>query len=125
MKARIYYHHTDCGGVVYYGTYLQFLEEARTEFLAEKGISVKQLAQQGTLFVVSRQEIDYKLPACYGDILNIDTHINKIGRASISFNYEIKNQDNQAVSNAKTILVCVDKYFKPKMIPEEIRKLIS
>ncbi len=125
MKIKIYYHHPDCGGVVYYANYLNFLEEARTEYLTEKGVLVKELAGQGTLFVVARQEIDYKFPAFYGDTLQIDTKITNIGGARIEFEYEIKNQDGQAVSKAKTILVCVDANLKPKAIPAEVRKLIS
>ena len=37
MEKRIYYHDTDAGGVVYYGRYLNYLEEARTEFLEQQG----------------------------------------------------------------------------------------
>jgi len=44
MKIKIYYHHTDCGGLVYYGTYLEFLEEARTELMEQKGVALKELA---------------------------------------------------------------------------------
>lgn len=125
MQVKIYYHHTDCGGVVYYANYLKFLEEARTEYLAERGISVKELAGKDTLFVVARQEIDYKFPAFYGDVLQIDSKITDIGGTRIEFEYEIKNQKAQIISEAKTILVCVDKKLKPKAIPQEVRKLIS
>ncbi len=122
MKIKIYYHHTDAGTVVYYARYLEFLEEARTEFLAEKGISVKELAGQGIIFVVVRQEIDYKLPAFYADTLEIETRISKVGGVSIEFDYEITNQNKQTVIKAKTILACVDKNFKPKPLPEAIRR---
>ncbi len=125
MKIKIYYHHTDCGGVVYYANYLSFLEEARTEYLAEKGLSVKELADQGTLFVVARQEIDYKFPGFYGDTLEIDTRLTNIGGAKLEFEYEIKNQKGQLNCKAKTVLVCVDSGLKPKAISADVRKLIS
>ncbi|MDD2689079.1 MAG: thioesterase family protein [Candidatus Omnitrophica bacterium] len=125
MKVKIYYHHTDCGGVVYYANYLKFLEEARTEFLAQRGISIGELAKEGTLFVVSRQEIDYKLPAFYGDTLEIDTRISDISPVRLIFDCEIKNQNKQAVAKAKTILVCVDKTLRPKAIPKGIQEIIS
>ncbi|MDD4953739.1 MAG: thioesterase family protein [Candidatus Omnitrophica bacterium] len=125
MKITIYYHDTDCGGVVYYANYLKYLEEARTEFFAQKGLSVKELAQQGTLFVVARQEIDYKLPASYGDILEIETRVSNISRVSMDFTYEIKNQNGQPVSQAKTILICVGSDLKPKSIPGDIRTKLS
>ncbi len=122
MQVKIYYHHTDAGGVVYYANYLEFLEEARTEFLAERGVSVKGLAGDGTLFVVARQEIDYKARAVYGDILKITTKISGSSGVRINFEHEIKNQDNQLIVKARTILVCVDKTFRPKAIPDEIQQ---
>lgn len=125
MKQKIYYHHTDCGGIVYYANYLNFLEEARTEFFAQKGILINELYRQGVLFVVARQEIDYKLPAFYGDILEVGAVIGEVGRARIEFLSEVRNQENKIVSKARTILVCVGKGLKPRAIPEDIIKKIS
>lgn len=125
MKVRIYYHHTDCGGVVYYAEYLKFLEEARTEFFEQKGVFVKDLKQRGILFVVARQEIDYKAPAFYEDVLEIKTWVNEISRLKIEFEYEIKNQDRKLISTAKTILVFVDENIKPKAIPEDVKNKLS
>ena len=121
MKKLIYYHHTDCGGVVYYANYLKFLEEARTEYFALKNASIKQLADSGILFVVTRQEIDYKFPAKYGDELDIKAQIGVITGVRIEFLHEIYNQKKQIIVQAKTILVCVDKNLKPQAIPEDLR----
>jgi acyl-CoA thioester hydrolase len=121
MKVKIYYHHTDCGGVVYYANYLNFLEEARTDFFAQRGFSIKELAENGTMFVVARQEIDYKAPAVYGDTLDIDARIVETSGVKIIFENEIYNQNKQLISKARTILVCVDEDLKPKAIPQEIR----
>ncbi len=122
MKQRIYYHHTDCGGVVYYANYLNFLEEARTEYFAQKGASIKQLADSGVMFVVARQEIDYKAPAVYGDELDVKTQTGEMSGVRIEFLHEIYNQNKRLIIKAKTILVCVDKSFKPQAIPEDLRK---
>lgn len=121
MKKRIYYYDTDCGGVVYYGNYLKFLEEARTEYFEERGIFVKELWKEGIGFVVARQEIDYRCPAVYDDTLEIKTRVTKVSRASMDFEYEIKNQDNKLIAAAKTVLVFVDKNFKPRSIPEQVK----
>ncbi len=125
MKKRIYYHDTDCGGVVYYANYLKFFEEARTEYFAQKNASIKQLADSGIMFVVSRQEVDYKFPAKYGDELDIITSIGATTGVRIEFLHEICNQDKQVIVKAKTILVCVDKNLKPQAIPEDLRKKIT
>ncbi|MCU0652306.1 MAG: acyl-CoA thioesterase [Candidatus Omnitrophica bacterium] len=121
MQKRIFYHDTDCGGVVYYANYLKYMEEARTEFLAEKEILIKELVDSGVMFVVAHQEIDYKLPAFYGDVLEISAKIIAMSTVKMEYEHEVKNQSGQVVCVGKAILVCVDKFIKPKPIPEELR----
>ncbi len=125
MKKRIHYHDTDCGGVVYYGNYLKFLEEARTDYLEGIGFSVKGLMDQGVLFVVRRQEIDYKFPAVYGDTLDITVWIKESSPVRIQFAYEIKNQDGRLLSKAVTDMVCVGKDFKIRELPPELRERLG
>jgi acyl-CoA thioester hydrolase len=124
MKKKVYYHDTDSGQVVYYANYLKYLEEARTEFFAANGLSVKDLAEGGTMFVVARLEVDYKFPGRYGDVLDVNTWVDSVGGARIEFDAEIKNQNNQLLVKARTTLVCIGKDFKPKLTPEEIKRLI-
>ena len=38
-KVKVYYEDTDAGGVVYYANYLKYFERARTEALADIGLS--------------------------------------------------------------------------------------
>ena len=126
MKVKIYYHHTDCGGVVYYANYLQFLEEARTEFLAQRGIDIKELIGQGAFFVVSRQELDYKSPASYGDTLEIDSTLLDISGVRINLSHRIKKSDGTPVAEARTTLAYISRDFRPKPIPQEMRdKLVK
>lgn len=122
MKKRIYYHDTDCGGIVYYANYLKFLEEARTEFFDQRGVIIKELAEKGIFFVVARQEIDYKAPAHYGDMLDVGARLTNVGRAKIEFTNDIINQGGEIIASAKTVMVCIDKGFKPKAIPDDVRK---
>ncbi|OQB09748.1 MAG: Acyl-CoA thioester hydrolase YbgC [Candidatus Omnitrophica bacterium ADurb.Bin205] len=121
MQVKIFYHHTDCGGVVYYANYLKFFEEARTEFFSLRGFSIKELADSGTMFVVARQEVDYKAPAVYGDTLEIITSVTEMSAVKIIFEHEVRKDSGQVTTKAKTTLVCVGKDLRPKAIPEEIR----
>lgn len=123
LVKKIYYHDTDCGGVVYYANYLKYLEEARTEFLRERGIDLGVLSGQGYWFVVRAVEIEYKSPARYGDILDIFSQIVKVKNVSLDFFQEIKRKETFLVS-AKTVLVFVDNAFCPSAMPEEIRSLV-
>ena len=121
MKRRIYYYDTDCGGVVYYGNYMKFLEEARTEYMEARGLSVKALMDGGVWFVVKRQEIEYKSPAVYGDVVETRTWVNETSAIRVQFAYEIKNQDGKIISKAVTDMVCVGPDFKIKEMPSDIR----
>ncbi|HET6515059.1 MAG TPA: YbgC/FadM family acyl-CoA thioesterase [Thermodesulfovibrionales bacterium] len=122
-EKKIYYHDTDCGGVVYYANYLKYLEEARTEFFLVKGVDLKKLSKDGIIFVVARVEIDYKLPARYQDTIRILTSIENTRPAAIRFSQRILRVE-KVVSEAKTTLVCVGKNLRPIAIPEEIRILL-
>jgi acyl-CoA thioester hydrolase len=125
MQIKIYYHHTDSGGVVYYANYLKFFEEARTEFFDKKGLSLKELASQGTLFVVGRQEMEYKFPARYADILDIETKLTDMGNVRLEFEHQVKNQDGKLIGTGKATLVCIGKDFKPQPIPEPVRQKLG
>ncbi len=125
MKVRIYYHDTDCGGVVYYANYLKYLEEARSEYFEQRGIIIKDLRDEGIGFVVARQEIDYKSPSFYADTLEVKTRVTEATFTRLNFEYEIINQSGQLIAKAKTVLVFVDKSLKPKRIPENILKKLT
>jgi len=123
VKRRIYYYDTDCGGVVYYANYLKFLEEARTKYMEERGLSLKGLMDKNIMFAIRRQEIEYKAPAVYGDILEIKTRVLEVTGFRIRFVYEIRNQKSTLLSTAVTDMVSVGKDFKLKELPKEVRKL--
>ena len=123
MDIRIYYEDTDSGGVVYYANYLRYFERARTEYLEGRGIFVKECILRGFFFVVAHQDIDYKAPALYADILHIETKVSKISSASVIFDYVVKNKKtNQLIATASTTLVCVNKDIQPIKIPREIKE---
>ena len=125
MKRRGFYHDTDCGGVVYYGNYLKFLEEARGECLEDFGFAEKKLMDEGVWFVVKRQEIDYKYPAFYDDTLDIKTWIKEMSDFRIQFAYEIKNQSGRLVVKAITDMVAVGKDLKMIEMPEFLKEKLK
>jgi acyl-CoA thioester hydrolase len=124
IKKRIYYHDTDCGGVVYYANYLKHLEEARTEFCIDRGIALKELQDGGICFVVSKVDIDYKSPAKYGDIIDISAKVEYVKRSSLLFYQEI-TREGIVLIKANTLWVCVDSCFKPQIIPNDLKSLFS
>ncbi len=122
MEKRIYYHDTDSGGVVYYGNYLKYLEEARTEFLEQKGLSVRDLRDQGFLYAVRKCTITYKSPARYGDTIVANAKLTKMTAAQMVFEQKVFDKDSGDIrAEAEVFLVSLNQDFKPAVIPDEIK----
>ena len=123
--ATVYYHHTDCGGVVYYARYLEFLEEARTALFREAGLSLPDLQAQGQWFAVARQETEHLAPARYGDCLTVRTWLRKMSRVKVVFGYELTNQAGQRLLTAETVMASVGADFVPRPLPAEVGRALQ
>jgi len=121
MQKTIFYHDTDCGGVVYYGNYLKFFEEARTLYMAQKGFSIPELMKRGLYFVVARQEVDYKFPVRYADVISIDTQVTEKSDVRIVFENTITNQNGRLCTKGKTTLVCINAQGMPTPMGADVK----
>lgn len=124
IEKTMYYHDTDCGGVVYYANYLKYMEEARTEFFRTKGVELPKLAENNIWFVVARVEIEYKSPARYQDRLRIFVKVEEARLSTIKFSHEIRKGEKTVVKST-TILVCVGGDFRPVPLPEEVKQSLK
>ena len=125
MQKTIFYHDTDCGNVVYYANYLKYFEEARTLYMQAKGYSVPALMEQGKYFVVARQEVEYKYPVRYGDVITVDTKVLEISDIKIVFENTITNQNGRLCTKGKTTLVCVDKNGMPCAMGAAVKQAMA
>jgi acyl-CoA thioester hydrolase len=123
FPVRVYWEDTDGGGVVYYANYLKFMERARTEWLRSLGFEQGALREQfAILLVVARVEANYKRSAKLDDALNVSCKILERGRASITFEQNIRRaSDNELLVEGLTRVGCIDaSSFKPKPMPDVI-----
>ncbi len=123
MEKRIFYHDTDSGGVVYYGNYLKYLEEARTEFLENKGLSVKDFHDRRFLYAVRKCNLTYRSPARYGDTIVCDATLKNVTAAQIIFDQKIfEKESGRLLVEAEVTLVSLNDAFKPVVIPEDLKE---
>ena len=59
--------HTDHAGVMWHGSYLNFLEEGRINALKTVGISYSKLSEKGFEIPVISAQLKYKLPFIHGE----------------------------------------------------------
>ena len=113
----------DCDplGHVNNAVYLTYLEQARLHcWRALWGFGEPGSRVPGV--IMARAEIDYLMPAHYGQTLEIRIDLAAIGRTSFTYDYEIVDEQNRSVASARTVQVMCDyATAKPVPIPDEIR----
>ena len=73
LSKRVLPQHTDHAGVVWHGTYVAWLEEARVEALAMAGASYGEIAARGLEMPVVSLQIEYRRSLHHGDIVHLDS----------------------------------------------------
>ncbi|HUH25749.1 MAG TPA: thioesterase family protein [Flavobacterium sp.] len=124
-KVRVRYAETDQMGVVYHGNYAQYFEIGRVEWLRNKGISYKDLENQGIMLPVVSLSMNYKKSAVYDEELTVITHLKYLGGVKIEFDYEIVNEKGELLTTAHTVLVFVDmKTKRPMAVPDNVSDVL-
>lgn len=77
LKKTVLPQHTDHAGVMWHGSYLSFLEEARIKALSEVGLSYGDLSSQGYELPVVELQIKYVEPLFHGDNLVLQSWVSK------------------------------------------------
>ncbi|MCK4494687.1 MAG: tol-pal system-associated acyl-CoA thioesterase [Methylococcales bacterium] len=117
-SVRVYYEDTDAGGIVYYANYLKFFERARTEMLREKGIEQDVLIrEQAIMFAVRSVSVDYLSPACFNDLIVVQSEISQLKKASLIFS-QVICREGQELCKARVKIACLNaESLRPKAIP--------
>lgn len=121
LQLRVYYEDTDAGGIVYYANYLKFFERARTEWLRQLGVEQAFFLEQNLAFVVRRVSMENLASAKLDDLLLVSSKISTLKRASLVFEQQIKNQQQQLICTANVLIASVNLQLgKPCAIPQPI-----
>ena len=101
--------HSDHAGVMWHGTYFNWLEEGRINALSQAGINYFDLTKKGFELPLINASIKYILPLCIGDNITIESIFN-IGKSpKIIINSKFINKSKKVMSIAEVSLVLVDK----------------
>ena len=84
-EIRVIFGDTDQMGVVYYANYLRYFESARAAYWRALGKSYKDLEDWGVALPVVEAHCNYKRPARYEDLLEVDVEVSELRGASLRF----------------------------------------
>ncbi len=112
----------DALGHVNNAVYFTYMETARTRFFME---SLHLRDAKDLPFILARTSCSYKQPARFGDHLQIDVQVTRIGRKSFNLDYIISSKD-RLIAEGDSVMVAYD-YAKMASvtIPQNIVDLLT
>lgn len=103
-------HHTDYAGIVWHGSYIAWMEEARVECLRSIGIEFADLVALGCDLPVVELSIRYHRQIQLGMAAVVKTRIAEVSGVRINSDYQIQSLDGQQLYvTARVALVAVDR----------------
>ncbi|MEB3229544.1 MAG: thioesterase family protein [Leptolyngbyaceae bacterium] len=105
----VYPCHTDYAGVVWHGSYVEWLEAARVDCLRSWGIAYADLVALGCNLPVVDLSIRYRRPILMGMDVLVCARLLAPKRLRLPWEYEIRSGDRQTLYTTATVtLVPVD-----------------
>ena len=89
LPLRVQYEDVDIGGIVYHSKHLSYMERGRSSFIRLTGFANEDLLKENIVLVVSKADMQWLKPLKLGAVVNIETKINKINKASLEISQTI------------------------------------
>ena len=120
LKKMVLPQHTDHAGVVWHGTYLNWLEESRIDSIYKAGIEYTELLKRGYEMPVYKIEIKYLIPIMLGDEIIVKSYFitNKGPRLKVNSTFtNIRNKIN-AEASIDIVLINKENFKVVRKIPD-------
>lgn len=105
-QLRSRYGETDQMGYVYYGRYLEYFEEARTEMIRSLGFPYTKLEENGVMLPVVETEVKYKAPIFYDELMDINVKLFDIPQVKLETYYEVFTERQERPHVVGKVVLC-------------------
>ena len=120
--------HADHAGVMWHGSYFQFLEEGRIDALNQVGMKYSNLSEQGYEIPVISAKIKYKISFTHGEKILLISQFNLVNKIRLNCKTLFLKINGNIGAEALIKLVFVRKEKKQiklvRELPEEIEKTL-
>jgi acyl-CoA thioester hydrolase len=120
-QIRVIFGDTDQMGVVYYANYLRYFESARADYWRHLGRSYKDLDAAGLALPVIEAHCNYKRPAHYEDLLDVEVAITEMRAVSMRFEYAVRRDGALLATGFTRHAVVSTRDGKPTPMPADLR----
>lgn len=123
-ERKINYYETDRMGVVHHSNYIRFLEEARSRWMENVGISMEMLEKEGYTIPTIEVDCKYKYHVTSGDIITIEPYISEYTGVRMTVEYSvIDRKTGKTVIEAWTKHCFTDNSLKPVNMKKKNEKV--
>jgi acyl-CoA thioester hydrolase len=121
---RVGFSDTDAQGIVYYGRYLPYFDQARVEYA--RHLKMLATGPEEHEFVMRASTLEYHAPARFDDLLEVFIRVSRIGRTSATYECAAYRVDDDVLMvTAQQTLVLVDlEERKACAIPDSFKERI-
>jgi acyl-CoA thioester hydrolase len=123
-RIEVRYAETDMMGVVYHGSYLPWLEVARTALLATEGLPYRELEKEGFFLPVIEVALRYRKPARYADTVEVRALIRTRPNLRLRVEYELWRGED-LLAEGHTVHVFIDREGRPRRPPAAFAALVA
>jgi acyl-CoA thioester hydrolase len=118
MLLRVRFAETDQMGVAHHGSFVVWFEAGRVEWLRERGLSYRQLEEEGISLAVSELRVRYRRAVRFDDELRLRTRLTQVRSRGCSFTYLLERADDgSVVATGETDHVASDRRGRAARIP--------
>ena len=118
---RVIYADCDPFDVMYYANYLSLFERGRTEFFRSLGLAYREISDRGIYTPVTEAHCNYIKSVRYDDLLQIETAIGELRKASIRIEHHIyKKEPRTLLAKGYTVLAFVNREAKIQPVPPDV-----
>ncbi len=112
------YAETDAMGLVHHSVYPVWFEEARSEFLRQRGTNYAEFEAAGYFLTVSEMTARFHAPARYGHAVTVCAWVEETRSRGFAFGYEVRHADTgQRLVTGRTKHLCLDRQGRLCVIP--------
>lgn len=96
---------TDQMGIVHHSNYVVWCEAARVEWLRSRGVSYREIEEDGVSLAVAEFSITYRKAVKFDDVVRIRTTVQELRSRRITFAYELLHEDGDVAAKATSVHV--------------------
>lgn len=132
---RVEFSDTDAAGIMHFSAFFRFMEQAEHDLLRSQNLSVvmvDDIAQAGggkLSWPRVHAHCDFRSPAHYEDVLDIEVSIGRLGEKSVAYQFRISGNGRELATGEITSVCCrivagqppqsveIPAWFRAKLLP--------